>query len=188
MLAAGASTRLGQPKQLMIYRGEPLVRRAAIAAAAAGASPVMVVLGAHADAVAPALAGVAGVSCAVHERWADGLASSLAVGLRQEAVARVDGVLITVCDQPLVDVPALRQLLDAFDATHRLVAAEYADTIGVPAVIGREFFAGLLALSGDAGAGRWLRERVPLVTRIPLPNAALDVDTMADAALLAGAE
>jgi CTP:molybdopterin cytidylyltransferase MocA len=188
VLAAGASSRLGSAKQLVAFRGAPLVRRAASAAIEAGASPVIVVLGAHAQEVAAALAGLPGVSTVVNGRWEDGLASSLATGVREATRldASCDGVLIIAVDQPLIDGMALRSLLDAFGDDARLVAAEYAGTIGVPAVIGREHFDSLLELAGDAGAGRWLRARIGEVRRIPMPDAQVDVDGAADVARLAG--
>jgi len=185
VLAAGASSRLGRPKQLIVYRGEPLVRRAAVAAVAAGAAPVVVVLGAHAAAVAPVLTGVPGVTVMTHEGWAEGLASSLAAGLHTlTSMAACDGVLITLADQPLVDATALRALRAAFDDTRRLVVAEYGGAIGVPALVGREHLGELLQLPGDAGAGRWLRARLPDVTRVPVPGAAFDIDTLDDLARL----
>jgi molybdenum cofactor cytidylyltransferase len=187
VLAAGASTRLGVPKQLIEFRGEPLVRRAARAAGEAGASPVIVVLGADAASVAQAVGGLASTATVTNEQWHEGLASSLATGIReaQRLDAECDGALLTTSDQPLVDGPALRQLLDAFGDGARLVAAEYSGTIGVPAVIGREHFDALLALEGDAGAGRWLRGKGDAVHRIPLLEAAMDIDIAEDAALLA---
>ena len=187
VLAAGASTRLGVPKQLIRFRGEPLVRRAAKAASEAGASPVIVVLGADAASIAQALDGLSFAKTVTNEQWRDGLASSLAAGIReaQRLDAQCDGALLTTADQPLVDGAALRRLLDAFDEGARLVAAEYSGTIGVPAVIGREWFEALLALEGDAGAGRWLRGKGDAVHRIPLLEAAVDIDTAEDAALLA---
>ncbi len=189
VLAAGASTRLGRPKQLVRYDGEPLVRRAARAAAGAGARPVVVVLGAHADLVAPALDGMARVHVVVHAGWRDGLATSLAAGLRAlDAVgalpggARPDGALLTVCDQPLVDADALGILLAAFGGPGAVVAAAYAGAVGVPAVVGREHLPALRTLAGDAGAGRWLRAHPALVTPVALPQAAVDVDTEDDVA------
>lgn len=184
VLAAGGSTRLGHPKQLVPVRGEPLVRRAARAALGAGAEPVVVVLGAHADLVRPALHALP-VRTVTNDRWATGLASSLAAGLRAALAGDAcDGVLVTLVDQPLVDAGALRRLLARFDATHRLVASAYEHTVGVPAVFGREHLDALLQLTGDAGAGGWLRRRIGEVTPVPLGVAALDVDTPAEVARL----
>jgi len=187
VLAAGGSTRLGIPKQLIEFRGEPLVRRAARSAADAGAAPVIVVVGATAADTILALNGLPLTSTVFNERWREGLASSLVTGIRelQRLDARVDGVLLVMADQPLVDAAALRRLLAAFAEGARLAAAEYSGTTGVPAVIGREHLDSLLALEGDAGAGRWLRKKDRAVRRVPLPEAALDVDTTEDAALLA---
>jgi CTP:molybdopterin cytidylyltransferase MocA len=186
VLAAGGSTRLGVPKQLIEFRGASLVRRAVRAAGEAGARPVIVVLGADAASIAQALDGLSSTAV-TNERWRDGLASSLAAGIReaQRLDAHCDGALLTTADQPLVDGAALRGLLGAFGEGARLVAAEYSGTIGAPAVIGREHFDALLALEGDAGAGRWLRGKGDAVRRIPLPEAAVDIDTAEDAALLA---
>jgi CTP:molybdopterin cytidylyltransferase MocA len=187
VLAAGGSTRLGVPKQLLELRGEPLVRRAATAATDAGASMVLVVAGAEISGIAQALNGLSFVTIVVNERWREGLASSLAAGIRevQRLDPRADGVLITTSDQPLVSDEALARLLDAFAKGARLVAAAYSGTIGVPAVIAREHFHELLALERDAGAGRWLRGRGNAVHRIAMPEAAMDIDTAEDAALLA---
>ena len=186
VLAAGASSRLGTPKQLLVHEGEPLVRRAAHAALTAGADPVLVVLGAEAPRVRAALDGLAGVHVVENERWADGLASSLAAGVRALLVAApVDAVLVTLADQPLVGAAELSALLARFDDAHRIVAAEYAGTVGVPVVVGREHADALLALSGDRGAGAWLRSQGDRVAHVPMPAAAVDVDTPDDAARLA---
>jgi len=187
ILAAGDSTRLGVPKQLIEFRGKSLVRGAAIAASDAGASVVIVVLGADAPSIAQALEGLPNVTTVSNDQWRDGLASSLATGIREalRLDAQCDGVLITTADQPLVDSDSLRRLLSALDSHTRLVAAEYSGTIGVPAAIGREHLDALLLLEGDAGAGRWLRGMGDAVHRIPLPEAALDIDTADDLALLA---
>ena len=187
VLAAGGSARLGVPKQLIEFRGEPLVRRAARAAAEAGASTVLVVAGAEISEIALALNGLPFAAMIVNDRWREGLASSLAAGVRelQRLDPRADGVLITTSDQPLVTDASLARLLDAFARGARLVAAAYSGTIGVPAVIAREHFDALLALEGDVGAGKWLRGRGDAVHRIAVPEAAVDIDTTEDAALLA---
>src|SRR6266851_9784754 len=95
ILAAGNSTRFGSPKQLVVHKGLPLVRRAAKAAIAAHTSPVIVVLGANKSLVAAELTRLRGVRTVVNEHWATGLASSLAAGLR--ALMEISG-----CDAVLV--------------------------------------------------------------------------------------
>ncbi len=182
VLAAGASTRLGRPKQLLLYEGEALVRRAVNAAIAAGASPVVVVLGANADAIAGELHDIDDVTPVINNHWRDGLAASLAAGVRAvlASAPQADGILIAVCDQPLVDAAALQKLMREFRDDQRLVAAEYSGTIGVPAIVGSEHFDALCSLAGDIGAGPWLRARSASVARVPMCGAAIDLDTAGD--------
>jgi molybdenum cofactor cytidylyltransferase len=161
------------------------VRRTAVAALDAGASRVVVVLGANAATIAPALAGLTSVAIAINPHWERGLASSLAAGLSAFLAGEAcDAVLVTLADQPLVDGTALRRLVTAFDEEHRIVAAAYDDTIGVPAVFGREHLDDLMRLTGDRGAGSWLRTRQNEVTRVPLYSAAFDIDRPSDVARL----
>lgn len=173
--------RLGFPKQLIIHEKQPLVRRTAVAALDAGATRVVVVLGANASIIAPALSGLASVTIAVNPDWEKGLASSLVVGLAAFLADDLcDAVLVTLADQPFVDKTAIRQLITAFDDDHRIVAAAYDDTIGVPTVFGREHLDDLMRLTGDRGAGSWLRARQNEVTRVPLYSAAIDIDRPSD--------
>ena len=180
VLAAGAATRFGTAKQLAPFEGTPLVRRAVDAALGAGAHPVVVIVGAHGDDVAASLAGLDAVSVVVHAEWHLGLASSLASGLAALDGADCDAALVTLADQPLVDAHALRRLLAAFVGARRIVASSYGDTCGVPAIFGREHLPALRALTGDSGARRWLRQHAALVTAVPMPEAAVDIDTPAD--------
>ena len=182
VLAAGGSTRFGKPKQLHLRDGEPLVRRAVDAALGAGVSDVIVVLGSNAGDVANALDGLAQARTTVNEDWQTGLSSSIKAGL--DAIDEADGVLVILADQPLIDSSALSRLIDRFDDAHRIVASSYADTIGVPALFGIEHADELRALTGDHGAGHWLRGRMSDVTLVPLDAAAIDIDTPADAARL----
>lgn len=177
---------MGQLKQLIEYEGTPLVRRAVDAALAAGTARVIVVLGARAGDVRPVIEDLAGVSLTLNPDWESGLASSLRVGLTE--VLRdpaIDGAMVVLADQPLVDGVALRRLITAFRAGARIVASGYDGVPGVPALFGREHAPALSGLTGDAGAGAWLRRRLPDVTIVPLDHAALDVDTPEDLARLA---
>jgi CTP:molybdopterin cytidylyltransferase MocA len=182
VLAAGGSARFGSPKQLLVYDGEPLIKRAAIAAREAGAEEVVVVLGADAGEVAPAVSGLARIRTIINARWASGLASSITAGIKALFdETSFDAVLVTLADQPLVDATALRRLLDAFGNDRRIVASAYSGTIGVPALFPAEHLPDLLRLSGDQGAGGWLRDRSTKVTAIPLDAAAVDIDSPLDA-------
>ncbi len=161
------------------------MRRAADAAREAGASPVFVVVGAAADQVVPALNGIENVRCITNAEWKNGLASSLALGLRHVIdETESDAALVTLADQAFVDGAALASLIGAFDDDHRLVASSYDGVVGVPALFAREYLEELMTLTGDAGAGAWLRERDEIVTRVPLEKAALDIDNPSDTALL----
>lgn len=177
--AAGEATRFGSLKQLHQHNGQSLLERAINAAADAGADPIIVVLGAEAEKIR-GLIEHPQLRVVVNENWNAGLASSLAAGI--DAVnALCDGMLVTLADQPLVDASALGRLLAVFDSEHRIVASSYGDAIGVPAVFGIEHRESLAGLSGDSGAGLWIRQRMSEVTIVQLDQAALDVDTILDA-------
>jgi molybdenum cofactor cytidylyltransferase len=211
VLAAGASTRLGTPKQLLVYQGRTLLRRAtenaleavqrsaagdsAAAAGAAGTTRpghcrVVVVIGSQAGRMRAELAGL-DVCIVENPDWAEGLSTSLRAGLDaldspDDGGSPVDAALFTTCDQPLVTAATLRALLAAYDATcPPVVACAYAGAVGVPALFDRALFAELRTLRGDAGAKRVIEShRADLVTA-PAPEAALDVDTARDTRRLA---
>ncbi|MEO8575118.1 MAG: nucleotidyltransferase family protein [Gemmatimonadales bacterium] len=182
ILAAGGSTRFGASKQLHRYAGEPLVRRAVAAVLSAGIEEVIVVVGSGADEVSRMLDDMPDVRMVANAQWDTGIASSIKAGIT--ATNQAEGVLITLADQPLIDSTALGHLIELFDETHRIIASKYADTIGVPAVFGVEHFEALKSLTGDHGAGLWIRQRIAEVTVVPLDAAAIDIDTPLDAARL----
>jgi CTP:molybdopterin cytidylyltransferase MocA len=179
VLAAGAATRFGSQKQLASFNGEPLLRRAVRHALSAGVESVTVVVGSNADLVSKVVDDLPGVRLAVNHEWRTGIASSIWAGISRMPVEAVDGLLLLAADQPLVDASALRVVIGALSPERRLVVAEYGEVIGVPALIGWEHVSELvLNVSGDRGAASWLRSRGELVTRMPLPEAAYDVDTV----------
>ena len=182
VLAAGASTRLGQPKQLVCYQGEPLLRRAVQLALAAGARPVLAVVGAEALACRAALSGLA-VTVVENRGYASGMGSSLRAGLAgiSELRPAPERLLLLVCDQPLLQPEHLRQLLAAQPAGG-IAAAQYKGRVGVPAVFAQAHFAALAAVQGDQGARSLLRSLA--VTPVPMPEAAIDIDTPGDLAAL----
>jgi molybdenum cofactor cytidylyltransferase len=181
ILAAGPSRRMGKPKQLLQLAGESLLRRAASTALSSSCKPVIVVLGANADESKRELDDF-DVLIEENPVWANGIGSSVRCGI--EAVRRhpaVDSAVVMLCDQPLVTT----QLIDELVATHRrtgasIVACEYADTVGVPALFSRAMFDELAALSGDTGAKQVIARHASEVVRVPFPAAAFDVDTPED--------
>ncbi len=187
VLAAGGSTRLGTPKQLLALRGEPLVRRAARVAAEAGFSPVIVVVGAEAEDVEEALAGGAFV-VAKNPDWRSGVASSIRRGIEALSALRpdVDGALLATCDQPLVEARHLATLATALDEAHAIAASSYAGTVGVPALFSRALFGELLALEGEHGAKRVVTREPGRVVRVELPEGECDIDTEAEWRALRG--
>ncbi|RKH47369.1 nucleotidyltransferase family protein [Corallococcus sp. AB049A] len=178
LLAAGGSSRLGQPKQLLRHEGTSLVRRAAERALAA--SPVVtVVLGAKRDEVGAELRGLA-VRCVDNPGWALGQGSSLHAGLRV-LPPDVDGALLMLCDQLRVDTDHLRSLIATFERTHApIVASAYAGTRGVPALFSRALFPELAALEPTGGARGLIARDPSRVVEVPLPGGEEDVDTAED--------
>ncbi|HEX7975339.1 MAG TPA: selenium cofactor biosynthesis protein YqeC [Anaerolineales bacterium] len=179
LLAAGGSQRLGRPKQLLEWRGEPFVRHAARAALAAGLNPVVVVTGAYAAEVHKALAGLP-LLFAHNPIWEAGQSSSLAAGLRQ-LPAETGAAIFLLSDQPQVPPTLLRSLVDLHAHTLApVVAPQAGGRRANPVLFDRLTFPDLLALQGDTG-GRALFSRYP-VTWLPWHDSdlLLDVDTEAD--------
>ncbi len=181
VLAAGASRRLGEMKQLARVGGERLLERAVRVAREADLSPVVVVLGAEAARVQEVCA-LGGVEVVVNETWAEGMGSSLRCGV--EAVLRLAGgegdggvvegglrgVVVTTCDMPGVGAEHLRALAAADGAC---VASAYAGQVGVPAYFPAAEFGRLLAAAGDTGA----RGMLAGARTIALEGGEMDVDT-----------
>jgi xanthine dehydrogenase accessory factor len=183
ILAAGGSRRLGRPKQLVEIEGQPLVRRAAESALAAGSGSVHVVVGADAVRVRQVLHDLP-VEIIVNDAWKEGMASSIraAIDAIEGRERPVETILLMLCDQPGVSGDVLRRLLDAYRATRApVVASRYPEGPGVPALFHTELFPALKALGGDVGARELIRQLDRDIVTIPfaLPE---DIDTPADVA------
>lgn len=201
ILAAGNSSRLAQPKQLLQIGGETLVARAIAAARGAGCHPIIIVSGAvdlardcgKGAQVSTPLAAASPEHCpqVVHNaRWADGMGTSIHAGLAQVELRGVplDAVIILACDQPRVTASILRQLIGKYSETRKpIVASRYAGTFGVPALFAHEKFRALRHLPDHAGAKRLIETEPEQVAAIDFPGGAVDIDTPVDwAALLSG--
>ena len=182
ILAAGASRRMGSPKQLIEIDGRPLLVRAIEAALAAPVWPVVVVLGANATAIRPVI-GHLPVLVVDNPAWAEGMASSIREGvatLRQFSRA-LDAAVLALCDQPGFSAATVESLLAAHRATGRgIVAARYSGRLGAPALFTRAHFPALAALTGEEGARDLLNADPARVAAVDLPELARDLDTPDD--------
>lgn len=180
VLAAGASTRLGQPKQRLLRDGETLLHRAARLALATAPRRCLVALGADAATLCPLLADLA-VEIVEVDNWRDGLSASLAAlraALGEAALARV---LIVGCDQPALESAHLQALLAASEADVPAFSG-YAGVRGLPAALPMVRWRAA-TLSGDEGLRAVARAATAgTIAVVDAPALALDVDTPADLA------
>ncbi len=172
ILAAGASTRLGQPKQLVELGGERLLERAVRTAREAGLAPVIVVVGARAAEITAQcdLREAQIVRC---ERWAEGMSQALAAGVAAVAETNASSCVVLTSDMPFVTPLHLQALCKRRSEVR---ASEYDGRKGVPAHFPRSTFADLQRLEGDTGA----RDLLQSALSVDLKADALDIDTPAD--------
>lgn len=177
ILAAGGSSRMGQPKQLLRYGGQSLIRRAAETAIESRWNRTVVVIGNEARQMRAELAGLP-VSVIENENWRIGMSSSIRAGMAELSNDDLDAVIVMLCDQPLVTAEILNDLLFThFKTGQPIVASSYGDIEGAPAFFTRELFAELHSLTGDEGARRVISKHPELVATIEFQQGALDVDT-----------
>lgn len=184
ILAAGASRRLGQPKQLVGFEGESLLERALRFAREAGASPVLAVLGAN---FAPICASTPFNEAipVFNEKWEQGMSTSIHAGLHEADVRAPEavGALVMSCDQPRFSANHLRALLRAFDAAQSeptIVASNYSGIHGIPAVFPRSIYPKLHGLHGDKGARALLAKPPCRIVAVACSGCEIDIDLPED--------
>jgi CTP:molybdopterin cytidylyltransferase MocA/ADP-ribose pyrophosphatase YjhB (NUDIX family) len=181
VLAAGSSSRLGRPKQLLPVDGQPLLSRTLDVVRRSSLQPRILVLGGYADEIR---AQVRADDFTVVENpdFSTGQASSLKAGLRA-LTGNIDGAVVMLGDQPLVEPWLLDELRTAFDPNINVaVCPRYANGPGNPVLLGRELFPHLLQLEGDVGARDVLARHAARIAHIDHTsrNAPRDVDTQQD--------
>jgi molybdenum cofactor cytidylyltransferase len=182
ILAAGESSRFGQPKQLIQFQGKSLVRRVVDAASEANCSPVIVVTGNGATEVKHELRET-NASTVENKRWKAGIGTSIRAGVRYliDNAPNAEATLLLTCDQPFVDADVLSGLSALHSKTGKpIVASAYADTLGVPVLFDRSMFQELLRLDGDSGAKTIILSNPARVAEFSFPKGNIDVDTVQD--------
>jgi molybdenum cofactor cytidylyltransferase len=183
ILAAGASQRMGRPKQtLALDAGKSMLQTTVETALATKLRPVIVVVGANKAEVVPELAGYP-VTIVDNAFWQEGMATSIKVGLAGLYMTepKLDGVLMLVCDQPYLTTALLEQMVATFqESGKKAVACRYKKQWGVPVLIGRELLAELTQLTGDHGAKPLLEKHRLEVAFVAFDQGVIDLDTPED--------
>lgn len=182
ILAAGSSSRLGQPKQLLQYKETVLLQRAIDIASEAGVENIIVILGAEKDKILKEL-NTEGISIVFNEQWQEGMASSIRNGISASLsfFPHTDGIIFMVCDQPFADAALLRDIIHMQKTNgYPIVACRYGEVTGTPALFHKSLFKELMTLKGDTGARKILINHQENLGVVNFEDGSADIDTIAD--------
>ncbi len=182
ILAAGPSTRLGEPKQKIIFQGKSLLQRAVDSAIHSACRPVIIILGAYANEIQADIENE-DVFIYPNSRWEEGMSSSIRLGIEvlQKTQPTVSNVILMVCDQPFADTTLLNNMVNKKAITGKgIIACSYSNTLGVPVLFDKKFFSELLKLKGQEGAKKLIMKHRESVADIPFPLGSFDIDTIDD--------
>jgi molybdenum cofactor cytidylyltransferase len=182
ILAAGSSSRLGQPKQKLFYRGKSLLRHAVEEGMASDCSDVVVVLGSNEESVRAEI-DQKDVRVVVNKGWEKGMSSSIKCGINALIKSNPDisQAIVMLCDQPFVDTQILNKLIAEKQLSGKAIAAcTYDNTLGTPVLFDRIFFHQLLSLEGQQGAKKLVFNNQDQVVPVPFPFGKIDIDTIED--------
>lgn len=185
ILAAGASRRMGQPKQLLPYQDQTLLSYVIQCALASSCSSVIVVLGANANKIKPSIKKFP-VEIIRNSEWSQGISSSIRCGVdyvRQQHFdcSNMNGMIFLVCDQPFVSTEIIEKLIGHYTELNKsIVACQYRTTVGIPVLFDYSFCAELEKLQGDYGAKKIIQKHCDRVATIKFSKGEVDLDTFAD--------
>ncbi len=179
LLAAGASTRLGRPKQLLSLNGVTLLRKTAEMASKSIAETVHVVLGYESERMKAELINLP-VRIIENHQWQEGLSTSLCAGVKSLS-ERTEAAVILLCDQPKLSTVFINKIIETYiDTRAPLVTSRYAGTVGVPSLFDRQIFPELLSLNGDQGAKSIIERYSKTRMEIDFPGGNDDIDSAGD--------
>jgi len=181
LLAAGASSRLGQPKQLLMFGDLTLMDHCIHVAHGSNADLIIVVVGAQPHSVSAQVSDKTHIANNVY--WQEGMASSIRFGIKTllELAPSAEGAILMVCDQPYVTSLLLNTLIATYQTTGKsIVASGYDNTFGPPVFFHKRYFPELIQLSGDVGAKALIKEHADEVELVLFAKGNIDIDTVAD--------
>ncbi len=180
ILAAGASSRMGMPKQLLMIDGKTLIKRVTEMCLDTPCHPIVVVLGANRGDIKVELDKMP-ITIIENPKWADGMASSLKMGLVGAYMTQkdIDAAIFLTVDMPYVSVGLINEMiLEAHQNTdNQIVACKYGGNLGIPVLFKRSLFNDLLELKGDEGAKKIVRQNKDKTIEIDFPKGKIDLDT-----------
>lgn len=177
VLAAGASSRMGSPKQLLKWGETTLLAHVISVAKNTKAAEVFVVLGANEDLIKKSIAVDANIL--LHNDWEQGLGSSIAFGVKKLQKLGFDGILIMLADQPLVTDVYLNRLLENFiKGDKKIIASRFSGSVGVPAIFSAEYYDELQKLNNDYGAKHLIKSHFEDVCTLQADHLVIDIDTI----------
>ena len=180
ILAAGNSSRMGEPKQLMMYKNKTFLQHIIGEAKSANLEPVICVTGYQSELITKSITGM-GVSIIYNQLWRDGMGTGIAAGIKQLLLSDVDSVILAVSDQPHVSSDLFSSMLALKDQSgKRIVACSYAGTLGTPVLFDKDYFNQLKSLSGNQGAKNIVKLNIPDVCPIEFEKGRIDIDTKED--------
>lgn len=182
ILAAGNASRMGRPKQLLTVENTTLLEKCIKTSLASNCEKTYVVLGANAQLIGNQLSNYA-INIVINTDWEEGIASSIRNGVQTilKGNKKIDGVLILLADQVMVEAVLLNTLIDTYQSlNHKIVVCQYADTIGPPAIFDKTIFSDLLSLEGNAGAKKVMDRYKENLFLFDFPDGKMDIDTMED--------
>ena len=178
ILAAGASRRLGQPKQLLRFKNSTLLNHVIVTCQRAGFEIVNVILGAHHEKIIPSIPEVANVL--INNNWKFGMATSIHLAIENISNEN-EGILLLVGDQPGLSVEVLLNMKQEIMANPLgIISSEYREGFGPPVFFNKRFFNELKSLQGDKGAKDLIKREQNEVTYISFPTGNIDIDTEGD--------
>lgn len=182
ILAAGGSSRLGSPKQLLQYKRQSLLKKIVGIAVQVAPNNSLVVIGAEKESMQKELLQT-GIAIAVNINWQQGMSTSIKIGLTQllKSNAALDGCIFSVCDQPFITAGLLQNLIKKHQESSKgIIAAAYASTAGTPVLLDKKYFAELMHLQNDEGAKKILHKYNHDLATISFEGGEVDIDTKED--------
>lgn len=182
ILAAGSSTRMGEPKQLLPWKDTTLLGNAIRNATSSWARTIYVVLGANTKSIRKQIVDNE-IDVIENPDWKLGIGSSIAIGMKMVMKKNIEfhGILIMLADQPLIDKDYLNLMITSFyNQPERIIATAYKNRAGVPALFDKAYFNELTRLKNDFGAKELIGQNKNKIFTINPNNKSVDVDTKSE--------